>query len=120
MMEQKPLPSRDKVGEIYRLQSDQLSFQCSHCDDEFPSLDEFVEHIQTHLHEIFTVFIGPDGSTHKQDDKIAIESIILCQPPIEEPEPSSDIKWEPLSPNRADINGIFPIIIIFACKLMIS
>lgn len=100
-----PAPGREKIGEIYRLAAEQLSFQCSHCDDEFPLLVQFVEHIQLHLNEIFTVFVGTDGATLNQihETEVKPSKTSLCQLPTEEIDEYQqeiiDIKTEPWSPS---------------------
>lgn len=52
--------NREKVGEIYRLSAEQLSFVCSLCGVEFSLFHQFSAHCQTHLLTIFSTFSDPD------------------------------------------------------------
>lgn len=94
------LSSREKIGTIYHLASEQYSFVCSQCDNEFYLFEQFVEHIQIHLHEVLTVFVGADGTTLDRDDAIEVKPHIQCQLEQEDAD-SIDIKYEALSPSAA-------------------
>lgn len=45
---------RVKVGEIYHLADNDVSFVCSQCEEEFSLLSSFTAHIQIHLWDILT------------------------------------------------------------------
>lgn len=86
----------EKIGEIYRLSPEHLSFVCSQCGDQFPTLIQFTAHVQTHLqytyqslkHELtlhladindddISSAIGhqPSGHDNQQLDSIIVEAV---------------------------------------------
>lgn len=64
--------AREKVGEIYRLSPAHLSFECSHCDKQFPLIIQFIDHIQSHLMHILTDSIESQKNTADINVKAAI------------------------------------------------
>lgn len=104
-----PLQIRDKVGEIYRLSSEHISFVCSRCDEEFNRLELFVDHVQTHLHDIVAVFMGPDGVT--KDEEMEMKPFIHSDSIVVESAECHfteliDVKTEPLNDNADDAGGM--------------
>lgn len=65
--------SRDKIGEIYRLSPDHLSFVCSHCNAEFPVLIQFTVHIEKHLLDIHLDYIESNGTNSAKFEDVDIK-----------------------------------------------
>lgn len=104
-------PSRKKIGEIYRLASEYLSFECSQCDEEFHQLDQFVQHIEIHIHEIFRVYLEPGGSILNQNDEPESKPSIQWQPSSDETNECQqeviDVKCELVIPDEGGSCGMF-------------
>lgn len=101
-------PSREKIGEIYRLPTEKLSFVCSQCDFEFDLLPLFVEHVQAHLHEILTVLIGPDGSIVTKEKQEDVKLFIRYKPTVvdEDHQQLIDVKCETCNPDEGYAIGM--------------
>lgn len=68
--------NREKIGAIYRISEEHLSFECSHCEAEFPLLIQFTAHVQTHLLDVLASFAEPNDSIPDEFEDIDIKPAV--------------------------------------------
>lgn len=66
---------RAKIGEIFHLSMDHLSFLCVHCNEEFSLYMQFVDHIQAHLTNILSAGMVATPVEDNNADDIDIDEI---------------------------------------------